>query len=55
MEKKKHNMKQKENVLCKLPFDIKSYLQIILLGIANIAKRERNKAAKQLDTLMKVS
>lgn len=29
-------------------------LYLILLGISNIAKRERNKAAKQLDALMKV-
>jgi hypothetical protein len=27
----------------------------INVGIANIAKRERNKGAKQLDALMKVS
>jgi hypothetical protein len=48
-------MKQKENDLWKLSFDINYYLQIILLGLANIAKHERNKAAKQLYILMKVS
>ena len=33
---------------------LESYLLPHVIGIANLAKRERNKGAKQLDALMKV-